>query len=43
LIFSICKKVPKEGEVIKYSSNIKFIIKQATPRYIKKVLIKIDD
>lgn len=37
----ICGYIPKKGEVIKHESGIKFTIKDAEPRFVKKVLIEI--
>jgi magnesium and cobalt transporter len=43
LIVKLSKKIPKNNEVIKFSDNIKFIIKEAEERFVKKVIIKISD
>ncbi len=40
LIFAIHKKIPKAGEVINYG-KLKFHIKEAAPRFIKKVVIEL--
>ena len=41
LIVSLCKKIPETGDVIEHPSGIKFHIKEAEARYIKKVVIQL--
>lgn len=41
LIASISQKIPKTGEIIKHNFGVKFHIKDAASRYIKKVIIEL--
>ncbi len=40
LIVAFCNKIPKTGEIIKYNNDIKFHIKEAENRFIKKIVIE---
>ena len=41
LVASISQKIPKSGEIIEHQNGIKFHIKDAASRYIKKVIIEL--
>ncbi len=41
LIALISQKIPKSGEIIEHQNGIKFHIKDAASRYIKKVIIEL--
>ncbi len=43
LILSIAGKVPSEGEIIKYKNGVKFIIKDASERYINRIILDLND
>lgn len=43
LIADIAQKIPKSGETIIHNKKIKFYIKEAAARYIKKVVIDLTD
>jgi magnesium and cobalt transporter len=43
LIASIAQRIPKSGETIIHTKNIKFYIKEAATRYIKKVIIDLSE
>ncbi|MGL9732665.1 MAG: transporter associated domain-containing protein [Wolbachia sp.] len=43
LILSVAGKVPSVGEVIKYKNGVKFIVKNASERYIYKIVLDLSD
>ncbi|MDM8335344.1 transporter associated domain-containing protein [Wolbachia pipientis] len=43
LILSIAGEVPSVGEVIKYKNGVKFIVKDASERYINKIILDLSD
>lgn len=43
LILSVAGKVPSVGEVVKYKNGVKFVVKNASERYIDKVILDLSD
>ncbi|MGL9718768.1 MAG: transporter associated domain-containing protein [Wolbachia sp.] len=43
LILSIAGKMPSVDEVIKYKNGVKFIIKDASERYVNKIILDLSD
>ncbi|QKX02605.1 transporter associated domain-containing protein [Wolbachia endosymbiont of Dirofilaria (Dirofilaria) immitis] len=43
LILSIAGKVPSKGEVVMYKNGVKFIVKDASERYINRIILDLSD